>query len=367
MPSQISIDAGAAFLNDTKWKRNQTEITFEKHRTQLLLHDNLIAQKVTGRKGKPVVEIRNTYQSGVTQDRLNGILYHFEDKLRVVWWKDEFLVEKYSGKNMLKPMFELSEKWVSLHTICQYYDELEAKREAKPNSEIVPRVVKRKIKTKVARDRKGTATLALANAVGISETQAREVLQAFSFDLRNLAGASASRIERLEVQGIGIATSKRIIGSLQLGKEMAMQHSEREKVTSPADAADLLMPFLRYETQEVVTVLCLDTKGGISQKGVITDEDFHGVLLREATPIFKGTLNACNFHPREIFRFAIDCQANSLILAHNHPSGDPQPSSEDIRATKQLIEAGNNIGIKVLDHIVIGDGIFVSLKEDGHI
>ena len=83
--------------------------------------------------------------------------------------------------------------------------------------------------------------------------------------------------------------------------------------------------------------------------------------------IFEGTLNASVFHPREIFRFAIEQSANSIILVHNHPSGDPQPSQEDIRATKQLIEAGNQIGIRVLDHIIIGDGIFVSLKEENFI
>ena len=89
-------------------------------------------------------------------------------------------------------------------------------------------------------------------------------------------------------------------------------------------------------------------------------------LLSEGT-VFEGTLNASVFHPREIFRFAIEESANSIILVHNHPSGDPQPSQEDIRATKQLIEAGNQIGIKVLDHIIIGDGIFVSLKEESFI
>ena len=92
-----------------------------------------------------------------------------------------------------------------------------------------------------------------------------------------------------------------------------------------------------------------------------------GKVIAEAT-IFEGTLNASVFHPREIFRFAIEEAANSVVTRiHNHPSGDPQPSQEDIRATKQLIEAGNAIGIKVLDHIIIGDGIFVSLKEENFI
>ena len=94
-------------------------------------------------------------------------------------------------------------------------------------------------------------------------------------------------------------------------------------------------------------------------------DETHAIMGDEA--IFTGTLNASVFHPREIFKYAIENDANSIVLAHNHPSGDPSPSQEDIRATKQLIEAGNQIGIKVLDHIIIGDGIFQSLKEENFI
>ena len=129
------------------------------------------------------------------------------------------------------------------------------------------------------------------------------------------------------------------------------------------------MSKMRYLQKEIVVVLALDTKGGVTSKGKIGDlsnDLTWGKMLAEST-VFEGTLNASVFHPREIFRFAIEESANSLVLCHNHPSGDPQPSQEDIRATKVLIEAGNAIGIKVLDHVIIGDGIFVSLKEEGFI
>ena len=129
------------------------------------------------------------------------------------------------------------------------------------------------------------------------------------------------------------------------------------------------MSKMRYLTKEIVCVLCLDTKGNLTSTGKAGDlgSDLQwGKFLAEST-IFEGTLNASVFHPREIFRFAIEECANSVVLLHNHPSGNPQPSQEDIRATKQLIEAGQAIGIKVLDHIIIGDGIFVSLKEEGFI
>ncbi|MYI34842.1 MAG: hypothetical protein F4118_00195, partial [Acidimicrobiaceae bacterium] len=145
--------------------------------------------------------------------------------------------------------------------------------------------------------------------------------------------------------------------------------AEKDKITSPSDVADLMMSKMRYLQKEIVVVLALDTKGGITstgKAGEIASDLKWGRMLNETT-IFEGTLNASVFHPREIFRFAIEESANSIVLCHNHPSGDPQPSQEDIRATKQLIEAGNQIGIKVLDHIVIGDGIFVSLKEEGFI
>ena len=112
---------------------------------------------------------------------------------------------------------------------------------------------------------------------------------------------------------------------------------------------------MRDLRNEVVCVMCLDTKGGVASQGIAGDTDNEvswGKKLSEET-VFEGTLNASVFHPREIFRFAIEESANSIVLAHNHPSGDPQPSQEDIRATKQLIEAGNYVGIKVLDHIII--------------
>lgn len=78
-----------------------------------------------------------------------------------------------------------------------------------------------------------------------------------------------------------------------------------------------------------------------------------------------GSLNASIVHPREVFRAAIKCSSASLVCAHNHPSGDPTPSPEDISLTARLVEAGQIVGIDVLDHLIIGDGSFVSLKERG--
>ena len=194
-----------------------------------------------------------------------------------------------------------------------------------------------------------------------------QILMALDGDLKRMADYKPKQFEK--IKGVGEAKAAQIVAALELGKRLARFHAERDKITSPTDVADLMMSKMRYLQKEIVCVLCLDTKGGVTTKGVAgdLDDDFTwGKKLSEGT-VFEGTLNASVFHPREIFRFAIEESANSIVLVHNHPSGDPQPSQEDIRATKQLIEAGDKIGIKVLDHIIIGDGIFVSLKEEGFI
>ena len=207
----------------------------------------------------------------------------------------------------------------------------------------------------------------LAKITGAPLAIAEDVLITYEGNLARMAGSSAKQMQK--ISGIGAAKSEKIIAAFELGKRLARFHAEKEKITAPSDVADLMMSKMRYLTKEIVVVLALDTKGGVTSTGtageLATDVKW-GKMIAEST-IFEGTLNASVFHPREIFRFAIEQCANSIVLVHNHPSGDPQPSQEDIRATKQLIEAGNQIGIKVLDHIIIGDGIFVSLKEENFI
>ena len=196
---------------------------------------------------------------------------------------------------------------------------------------------------------------------------AEEMLTAYEGNLARMAGASPKHMQK--VKGISRKRAEKIIAALELGKRLARFHAKKHNITSPSDVADLMMSKMRYLTKEIVCVLCLDTKGNVTttgKAGELVGDLTWGKFLAEST-IFEGTLNASVFHPREIFRFAIEESANSVVLVHNHPSGDAQPSQEDIRATKQLIEAGNHIGIKVLDHVIIGDGTFVSLKEEGFI
>ena len=212
-----------------------------------------------------------------------------------------------------------------------------------------------------------TDTELFATISGASLSIAEEMLTAYEGNLARMAGASGKHMQK--VKGIGKTRAEKIAAAFELGKRLARFHAKKENITSPSDVADLMMSKMRYLTKEIVCVLCLDTKGNLTSTGKAGDlgSDLQwGKFLAEST-IFEGTLNASVFHPREIFRFAIEECANSVVLLHNHPSGNPQPSQEDIRATKQLIEAGQAIGIKVLDHIIIGDGIFISLKEEGFI
>jgi DNA repair protein RadC len=138
------------------------------------------------------------------------------------------------------------------------------------------------------------------------------------------------------------------MAAFELGRRLAsLPGEDKPRIGSSEDVSNLMMPTMRDLLNEALHVLCLDTKN------YVTKQD----------RIFEGSLNASVIHPREVFRFAIREAAASIILVHNHPSGDPTPSSDDIRATKQIVEAGKYIEIPVLDHVIIGSGRFVSLKE----
>ena len=361
--SKIDRDAGRKFLDKQ---------TFSRGKTQVKVYNNKIDEAVMLLCGNPIakigfegIEITDAgYPTDATRNRLNGILEQTTSKLRVANGEGKFALWYAGDAPKGKSKFHEFSDWVNLAEVTETFKPepiliptATPTPKATPDITITPKAKYAKCKV---------SEQVLSVSTGITETEARNLLQIFDYDLKELARQSQEAIVNLKVKGIGKAKARRITAALQLGKELATQHGERVKVTSPADIAEIMMPKMRYEQQEVVSVLALDTKGNIKQKGVISD-GYEGALLQESRAIFKGTLNASVFHPREIFRFAIEAMANSIILCHNHPSGDPQPSQEDIRATKQLIEAGNQIGIKVLDHVIIGDGIFISLKEENFI
>jgi DNA repair protein RadC len=150
--------------------------------------------------------------------------------------------------------------------------------------------------------------------------------------------------------GIGSASASRIVAALELGRRVASEPPGRDApIRGPSDVFARLGPLLRDLRQEEFHALLLN-----SQHRVIRD-----VLVT------RGILDASLIHPREVFRAAIVESAAGVILVHNHPSGDPTPSPEDLAVTRQLASAGRAVGIPVLDHVVVGEGSFVSLSERG--
>jgi len=161
----------------------------------------------------------------------------------------------------------------------------------------------------------------------------------------------AKFIELVEKKGIGEAKAITILAALELGKRVSM--SPPDKMVTIKGPEEVFQYFgYRYSdySHEVFSVLLLDTA--------------NQVLSHH--PISSGTLNQSLAHPREVFKPAIDQKANSVILMHNHPSGNPTPSQEDIRLTEKMIESGKILGISVLDHVVIGGKNYTSLAQMGY-
>ena len=165
----------------------------------------------------------------------------------------------------------------------------------------------------------------------------------------NYSKLASSNVKELErVDGVGKATAQFLDAVLIFAKRMQSYRSEDLPVIStPDDASKLLMSEMRYYRKEVFKILLLDTKNR---------------LVRIET-VSSGILDASLVHPREVFKPAIDHMASSLILMHNHPSGNISPSSQDIELTKNIVAAGKILNIDVVDHIIIGDGKFLSMRE----
>lgn len=156
--------------------------------------------------------------------------------------------------------------------------------------------------------------------------------------------------ELLEFDGIGMAKAVQILALGELTKRFkAYTSGDTYKVTSPKDAADLVMQEMKSLTKEVLKVILLNTKN----------------VVLKVVDVSIGSLNCSIVHPREVFNEAIMHHSASIIICHNHPSGDPSPSSEDLNVTSRLKECGKLLGIELIDHVIIGDGIYVSLKEKG--
>jgi len=158
----------------------------------------------------------------------------------------------------------------------------------------------------------------------------------------------ASVEELIKIKGIHIAKASRILSGLELGRRLGkIDKSEQISYNNPNSVAEYFYNHYQHSTTEEFVILILDSKN----KLIAIDS------------ISKGTINSTIVHPREVFKNAIKKSANSIILVHNHPSGDPTPSDEDISITKRLKTCGEIIGINVLDHIIVGANKHISLRE----
>ncbi|WP_409306053.1 RadC family protein [Peribacillus sp. SCS-155] len=168
--------------------------------------------------------------------------------------------------------------------------------------------------------------------------------------LRLLKDASIEEITA--IKGIGEAKAIQILASVELGRRISsLNYSDRYVIRSPEDCAKYCMNEMRFLSQEHFVCVYLNTKNQVLHKQTV----------------FIGSLNASIVHPREVYKEAFRRSAASIICIHNHPSGDPTPSREDIEVTKRLAECGKIIGIDLLDHVIIGEQKYVSLKEKGYL
>jgi DNA repair protein RadC len=170
------------------------------------------------------------------------------------------------------------------------------------------------------------------------------------YSIKQLSLANVSRL--MQVHGVGKAKAAQIAAVFELARRLETFVEEpKRKICSPKDVYTLMYPKMREQKKEKFITLCLDTKNQILKEEVVS----------------IGSLNASIVHPREVFKSALLESSASVIMVHNHPSGDPSPSREDIMVTEKMVEGGKLLGIDVLDHIIIGDGKYVSLKDEGFV
>ncbi|RCX20812.1 DNA replication and repair protein RadC [Anaerobacterium chartisolvens] len=186
------------------------------------------------------------------------------------------------------------------------------------------------------------------NETSVSLAQ-KIIMQLEDSSITSLHGLSLEQLRN--IRGIGKVKAIQIKAMLEFSKRMASAFitDRKKEVNSPGDISSLLMEEMRHLKKEVFKVVLMNSKNRI---------------IRHVN-VSVGSLTASIVHPREVFCEAVKAGCSGIIFAHNHPSGDPEPSQEDVETTGRLIAGGNILGIRVLDHIIIGDGRYVSLKERG--
>ena len=193
--------------------------------------------------------------------------------------------------------------------------------------------------------------LAILLRTGIKGENVLSLAERILAEVGGLSGLGKLTVHELsQIHGLGKAKSAEVKAALELGRRsVSVNPMSRPVVNSPQDVAHIVMEEMRYLDREHFRVVSLSTKNHVL-----------GI-----SPVSIGSLNSSLVHPRECFKEAIRRNSNAIILLHNHPSGDPTPSQEDIEVTRRLADGGKILGIEVLDHLIIGDNRFISLKERG--
>jgi len=178
---------------------------------------------------------------------------------------------------------------------------------------------------------------------------ANRLLKRFDGQLREILSADLKELE--STRGVGFTKAIQIKASFELAKRIFETDGEHQQVVFPQDVVNIMLPKLKFEKQEKLYILLLSGKNYLLSKKLVA----------------IGGIDYNTFKPKEVLHIAVKYNASSIILVHNHPSGDPSPSKQDIEITKKIIDAGKIIGISVRDHIIIGDGKYASMREAGEI
>lgn len=193
--------------------------------------------------------------------------------------------------------------------------------------------------------------IAILLRVGVTGENAVQVGQRLLQAFNGLGGLHRAPFDDLCTQhGIGEAKAAQIKAAIELGRRLTLESpEERPVINSPADAAALVQYEMSALEQEHLRVLLLDTRNHVL----------------DIVEVYKGSVNSSQVRVGEIFKVAVRRNATALIVVHNHPSGDPTPSPDDVAVTRAIVQAGKLLDVDVLDHLVIGQGRWVSLKERG--
>lgn len=195
--------------------------------------------------------------------------------------------------------------------------------------------------------------LALVMGRGVSGKSVMSIAQELMITFGSVKGISEATVEELAgIKGIGAAKAAQLRASFELGKRQELEKEswyDSYDIKDPQSVVRVIRSSIRDKAKEHFKLIILNTRNRIT------------TIVNVST----GTLSASLVHPREVFKEAIRYSASSVVLVHNHPSGDPELSEEDLRITRRLVDAGRVIGIEILDHIIIGKKSFSSFKERG--